>query len=283
MIEKTYVPGRWGQVHLRLAGDPALPPLLLLHPTPKSGWLYEGLMAALSGQFRLIAPDTPGYGASDPPPAPASMFEHADALLDVLAGLAASGSISTAPVNTLGYHTGSSLSVAMAQRQPERIGRLVLVSIAAYDAATRAAKLEKLKDWPGPRPDGSHMAAMWALVKSLAHPRADPDWLHVSVTENLRCGRRAPWGYAAVYGHDLQAALSSLSHEVLLLNPEDDLFDLTRANRHLLPAARYLELPGFGHGLFDYETATIAAEVRAFLAPLVNQHGTAMLDPGEGQ
>jgi pimeloyl-ACP methyl ester carboxylesterase len=211
------------------------------------------------------------------------MFDHADALLDVLAHLVATGQVRPGPVHTLGYHTGSSLSVAMAQRQPDRIGQLVLVSIAAYDAATRAQKLDKLKDWPGPKPDGSHMTAMWALVKSLALPAADPDWLHVSVTENLRSGRRAPWGYAAVYGHDLQAALASLGHEVLLLNPEDDLFELTRANRHLLPAARYLELPGFGHGLFDFETATIAAEVRAFLAPLVNQHGPAMLDPGEGQ
>ena len=265
MIEKTYVNGRWGQVHLRLAGDPASLPLLLLHSTPKSGWLYEGMMHALAGQFRLIAPDTPGYGASDPPPAPPSMFEHADALLDIMATLADTGQISHAPLNALGYHTGSSLSVAMAQRQPERIGRLVLVSIAAYDAATRAEKRANLANWPGPRPDGSHITYMWSLTKSLAHPDVTDDWLHTSVTENLRCGRRAPWGYDAVYGHDLQAALAALTHKVLLLNPEDDLFDLTRANRHLLPHARYVELPGHGHGLFDLETDSLATLVREFL------------------
>ena len=269
MIEKTYVPGRWGQVHLRLAGDPALPPLLLLHSTPKSGWLYEGLMRALSPDFRLIAPDTPGYGASDPPPAPPSMFEHADALLEIMAALADTGLISRAPVNALGYHTGSSISVAMAQRQPARMGGLILVSIAAYDAATRAEKRANLSKWPGPQPDGSHITYMWSLTRSLAHPAVTPAWLHASVTENLRCGSRAPWGYAGVYGHDLQAALSALTHRVLLLNPEDDLFALTRANRHLLPDARYVELPGYGHGLFDLETETIAGLVREFLAPAV--------------
>ena len=39
-------------------------------------------MPALADGRIVIAPDTPGYGASDAPPAPATMEEHAAALLD---------------------------------------------------------------------------------------------------------------------------------------------------------------------------------------------------------
>jgi pimeloyl-ACP methyl ester carboxylesterase len=265
-IRRTYADGRWGQVHLRICGEGlSLPPLLLMHPTPKSGWVYEDLMPRLAEGRVVIAPDTPGYGASDAPPAPASMADHAAALLALIRELAATGVIPAGPVDLMGYHTGSVLAVAATQAEPEQIGRLVLVSLAAYPPDIRAAKAAALDRWPGPREDGSHLTAMWTLMQSLFDPRIDLDWKHNSLTENLRSGARAPWGYRAVYGYDFQAALDRLKHATLILNPEDDLWQPTRDNAGRVTGARYVELPGVKHGLFALETERIAELVRAFL------------------
>jgi len=265
MITRSYVDGRWGQMHVRIAGSPASPALLMLHPTPKSGWIYERLMQALGVGRTTVAPDTAGYGASDPPPAPVSIEDHAEAMFDLVDRLAAGGRIGDTMVDVLGYHTGSSIAVAMAGLRPERVRRVILVSTAAYDPAVRAAKRAALVDWPGPAEDGSHLLKLWNLMRGLCDDRIRAEWLHQSLAENLRCAGRAPWGYDAVFRHDLQAGLDALAHETLILNPQDDLYEITRANAHRVRGGRYVELPGMAHGLFDLETDRIAALVDDFL------------------
>lgn len=262
-----YADGRWGQIHYRIAG--AKPgagagtdvlPLLMLHPTPKSGWIYERLMTRLADHRLTIAPDTPGYGASAPPPSPPSIEDYAGQMFALMDALG----VETADL--LGYHTGSATAVAMAALRPERVRRLILVSLAAYDAQERADRREKLKSWRGPVEDGSHLGAMWDLLGQLCDPRVSVGWKHASLTENLRCGTRAPWGYGAVYGYDLQAALDRLSHPALILNPQDDLWAVTQVQAARATGGAYVELPGLGHGLFDLETARIASLIEEFLA-----------------
>jgi len=258
-----YADGRWGQIHYRIAGTgqgTEAPPLLMLHPTPKSGWIYERLMMRLAAGRVTIAPDTPGYGASAPPPGPPDIEDYA---MEMVALMDALG-IGTADL--LGYHTGSVTAVAMAALRPGRVRRLILVSLAAYDAQERAERREKLKDWRGPVADGSHLGAMWDLLGQLCDPRVGVGWKHASLTENLRCGARAPWGYDAVYRYDLQAALDELAHPALILNPQDDLWAVTKAQAPRARGAAYVELPGLGHGLFDLETARIASLIEDFLA-----------------
>jgi pimeloyl-ACP methyl ester carboxylesterase len=267
LIEKLYLPGRWGQLHLRVAGAPGPKrPLLLLHPTPKSGWIYEPLMPALAAGRIVIAPDTPGYGASDPPPEPPSIDDYAHVMLAVVSQLQSIGRIGPGPVDVLGYHTGALIAVAMAALAPAQVANLVLVSLAAYPADLRARKRAALADWPVPRDDGSHLNAMWSQIGALSDPRMDADWKHASLTENMRSGSRAPWGYDAVYRHDFQSALEQMRHPVLILNPEDDLFQPTAANAPRVPQARYVELPGMKHGLFQAESGRIAGLVEDFLA-----------------
>ncbi len=267
MIEKLYVPSRWGQLHLRVAGVPGPKrPLLLLHPTPKSGWIYEPLMPALASGRMVIAPDTPGYGASDSPPEPPSIDDYAQAMLAVVSQLQAMGRMPSGPVDVLGYHTGAIVAVAMAAGAPEQVANLVLVSLAAYPADLRARKRAALADWPVPRDDGGHLQAMWSQIGALTDSRMDADWRHASLTENCRAGARATWGYEAVYRHDFEAALDGVRHPVLILNPEDDLFQPTAANAPRVPHAQYIELAGLKHGLFQAESSRLAGLIENFLA-----------------
>jgi len=41
--------------------------LLLLHGFPSAGHMFRDLIPQLSDQFRVIAPDLPGFGQSDMP------------------------------------------------------------------------------------------------------------------------------------------------------------------------------------------------------------------------
>lgn len=52
-------------VHVAVSG--AGPPVLLLHGFPETHLTWRHVAAALAEDFRVVCPDLPGYGASDPP------------------------------------------------------------------------------------------------------------------------------------------------------------------------------------------------------------------------
>jgi pimeloyl-ACP methyl ester carboxylesterase len=55
------------KVFYREAGPADAPVLLLLHGFPSAGHMFRDLIPLLAGEFRLIAPDLPGFGQSDMP------------------------------------------------------------------------------------------------------------------------------------------------------------------------------------------------------------------------
>ncbi|HET8723420.1 MAG TPA: alpha/beta hydrolase, partial [Anaeromyxobacteraceae bacterium] len=64
-VASPLLPGTPARIHVREAGSG--PPLLVLH----SGWGWEAYpfdrqLAALSGDWRVLAPDRTGYGGSPP-------------------------------------------------------------------------------------------------------------------------------------------------------------------------------------------------------------------------
>lgn len=64
------------------------PVLLLLHGNPTWSYLYRHIIAALKDDFRLIAPDYPGFGLSTPPQRYRfTAREHADSMIDLVEAL----------------------------------------------------------------------------------------------------------------------------------------------------------------------------------------------------
>lgn len=57
------------KVFYREAGDPGHPTILLLHGFSSSSHMFRDLIPLLADSFHLIAPDYPGFGYSDAPPA----------------------------------------------------------------------------------------------------------------------------------------------------------------------------------------------------------------------
>src|SRR5580692_8772073 len=54
-------------VFYREAGKPDAPVVLLLHGFPTSSFQYRELIPRLAGEYRVIAPDLPGFGFTDVP------------------------------------------------------------------------------------------------------------------------------------------------------------------------------------------------------------------------
>lgn len=55
------------KIAYREAGDPSRPTILLLHGFPTSSHMYRTLIPQLAHRFHVLAPDYPGFGASDMP------------------------------------------------------------------------------------------------------------------------------------------------------------------------------------------------------------------------
>ena len=70
----------------REAGGPARPAIVLLHGFPSSSHMFRDLIPKLATKYHVIAPDYPGFGYSDQPPAAefAYTFDHLAAVTDAL-------------------------------------------------------------------------------------------------------------------------------------------------------------------------------------------------------
>lgn len=55
------------EVFYRAAGDPGAPVVLLLHGFPASSFMFRELIPRLADQYRVIAPDLPGFGFTEVP------------------------------------------------------------------------------------------------------------------------------------------------------------------------------------------------------------------------
>src|SRR6056297_1818897 len=86
IVPRRYVDTRWGQVHVRDT-ETAGPAIVLLHESPLSSAVYEPVLPALGLRMRAIAPDTPGYGASDGPDGQAEIRDYAATLLEAIDAL----------------------------------------------------------------------------------------------------------------------------------------------------------------------------------------------------
>src|SRR5690606_14285730 len=68
------------RIHYRKAGSG--PPLLMVHQSPRSSAEYEPLMTKWAQHFTCIAPDTPGFGQSDPLPGDPDINDFSTALME---------------------------------------------------------------------------------------------------------------------------------------------------------------------------------------------------------
>lgn len=157
-IERRFVAVAGRTVHYRRAG--AGPPLLLLHQSPTSSAEMASQIASFARDFTVVAPDTPGYGLSDPLPlAQPEMEDYADALAALLDALG------IARTGVYGTHTGAMIAAEFGRRFPERTRAVVLDGYVVLTEAEREDLLANyFVDMP-PEPDGRHLAWYWSRIR----------------------------------------------------------------------------------------------------------------------
>ena len=108
-VRRAFVDGRYGQIHTRVVVPEQAhkPPVVCLHMSPKSGRSFADVLPWLAKDRVALAPDYPGHGESDPPPAEphVSIADFAASTWTVIDALGSE------PVHLVGYHTGAMVAV----------------------------------------------------------------------------------------------------------------------------------------------------------------------------
>lgn len=117
-------------VRLRVAVSGAGPVIVLLHGLFMDHRTWDAVIDDLSREFKVVAPDLPGFGDSEKP-SPNRFPYDVDAFAEVVADLYAGLDLGRAAV--VGHALGGAVAIALAARHPELVARLVLVDSVCFE------------------------------------------------------------------------------------------------------------------------------------------------------
>jgi pimeloyl-ACP methyl ester carboxylesterase len=143
-------------IFYREAGPKAAPTLLLLHGLPSSSRMFQPLLTRLSDQFRLVAPDYPGFGHSDWPDP--RQFEYTfENIAVVMSGFTETLGLEHYALYMQDY--GGPVGFRMALAHPDRVREIIVQDAVAHNEglgenwktrrafwSDRAAYEEKLRE-----------------------------------------------------------------------------------------------------------------------------------------
>jgi pimeloyl-ACP methyl ester carboxylesterase len=269
MLPTTFVPVAGGR-RVRLARLGSGPPLVLLHGYPDNLQIWSAAAPRLAEHFEVLALDWPGLGYSDPWPGGATPMHLADRLRQLLDAW----QIERASV--VGLDMGGQPALAFAARQPQRIGRLVIMNSLVFGEADTSWEIRILRQFgwnrfilrwlPGPV---FRRAEKTFLPRGVRLPPA----LRADLWESFRRGevRRFLTKMCAGYQGTLPR-LPALYREItcptLVLWGEDDKhFPPVQAERlHAAVAGSCLQLlPGGTHWMAWHRADEVAAQIGTFL------------------
>ncbi|GAA5013794.1 alpha/beta fold hydrolase [Streptomyces hyderabadensis] len=236
-------------MHLVHDGPPQAPPVLLIHGSGASGAFWGPVVPALAKRRHVLRIDLPGCGNSPPVPAYDVPLQagRVAALLDDL-GLRS--------VTVVGHSSGGYVATALAERRPDLVGAIALVSTGpGLDALLPGPMILRLLLAPplGPllwrrRTDAMLRRAIGATAAGPVDVPADMlDDLRGISYRSFRTVARGNTAYLAERG--VPERLAALAVPVLVLfGAADPRWDPASAHRYeAVPDARLVLLPGVGH------------------------------------
>ncbi|MDQ2910740.1 MAG: alpha/beta fold hydrolase [Actinomycetota bacterium] len=248
-------------------------PLMLVHGLGGAASNWLALAPLLLPGRRVLVPDLPGHGGSEPLPAAPNLNAYADRLALVAEREGFS------PAVVVGHSLGGVIALRLAIRRPDGVSRLVLAAAAGISSGTRSARnaltvtgiLE-----PGRRiAPHRRLVARSPVLKTLVFGRwgaADPQALPPEVVESFLSGpaRHTDTFSAAkaLMRDDPRPELDGVRCPALVLwgardnqLPVGDAFDYARRLR-----ARLRVIPDCGHLLIGERPDACADAIESFLA-----------------
>ncbi|MEM1261748.1 MAG: alpha/beta hydrolase [Pseudomonadota bacterium] len=254
--------GRFGQVHVRIAGkrQPERAALLCLHMFPQSSRGLSAFAALMGEHTEVIAIDIPGYGESSAPPAAATAADYASCVWDVADALSLTG------IDLFGIHAGSKLAVAAACQRRAAVGRLVLSSAAAMTDSEVNALRRAFTPVPLDT-DGTRYRRLWESLVTHCDQSRGLAPLATTFAEIVRRPEGTERGHLAVFDYNQQFAddIASLDQPIALINPGDGLYDKTPRTLEHAQSAVLIDRPEWPLNYMEIVPNDVAAICSQFL------------------
>ena len=154
------IPGTGRRMHYRRCGRG--PTLVMAHQSPRSSAEYIELMQTWGKHFTCIAPDTPGFGQSDPLPHKDGERPEIDAFADALGEFIEA--LGIAPTLAYGFHSGGIILVTALKRNPDLFRALAVGGYAIWTPEEMAIFGERYLPEFHPSPYGEHLTWLWHRV-----------------------------------------------------------------------------------------------------------------------
>jgi pimeloyl-ACP methyl ester carboxylesterase len=163
-------------VFYRAAGDPAAPVVLLLHGFPASSFMFRELIPRLADQFRVIAPDLPGFGFTQVPEKRKYTYSF-DALARTIESFTDALGLNRYAIYVFDYGAPTGFRLAMAH--PERVTAIVSQNGNAYEEGLGDAWGPIRKYWAEPTAENREVlrqnvltleGTRWQYTHGVANP-----------------------------------------------------------------------------------------------------------------
>lgn len=251
-------------------GDPAKPPLLLLHGFGNQAHIWDPFLETVGDRYHAFALDSRGHGDSD----------HADAYGDSLNAddtMAAIDALGLTRFTLIGFSMGAANAMIVISRRPGLVERLVLVDRGPEsDPRGRERMARAISQARTVFPNREEALAYIRM----ANPRRSEDLVQSSLRHAFR--ERPDGGFELKYdqklrdrfmGHggsgvDLWKCLEAIKCPTLLVRGgESDILPPAIADRMvaMLPDARLEIVPGAGHTVMLDNPSGFNQVVGAFL------------------
>lgn len=135
------------EIFYREAGPAEAPVVLLLHGFPTSSFMFRNLIPVLSTQYRVIAPDLPGFGCSAMPPREQYTYTF-DNLAHTLQAFIDTLALKRFAIYVFDY--GAPVGYRLAIANPEKITAIISQNGNAYEEGLSQAWTPIQRYWQDP-------------------------------------------------------------------------------------------------------------------------------------
>ena len=257
------------RLHVRDSGAREAPAVILLHGFGSSLHTWEPLARALSGEYRVIRFDLPGFGLTGVDPSgdytDARSVQVLGALMDRLGLPRAS---------LIGNSIGGKIAWNFAALHPDRVDKLVLISPDGF--ASPGFEYGKKPQVPPLVRLMRYALPVFMVRQSLAPAYGDPTALTDELVTRYYDLMLAPGVRGAMIARMEQVMLADpvpmlrqiRAPTLLLWGEKDAMIPVANAADYLksLPDARLVTFPDLGHVPQEEAPDQVSAEVRKFLA-----------------
>jgi pimeloyl-ACP methyl ester carboxylesterase len=269
------------RVFYRAAGDANAPVVLLLHGFPASSFMFRELIPRLGNDYRVIAPDLPGFGFTEVPEDREYIYSF-DRLAATLNAFTQALKIRRYALYVFDYGAPTGFRLAMAH--PDRVTAIISQNGNAYEEGLADAWAPIRKYWAEPSPENREVlrqnilnfeGTRWQYTSGVAEPASVPPesytldaaLLERAGNKDIQLDLFRDYASNVKLYPAFQDYFRKAQPPFLAIWGKNDPFFLpagAEAFRRDMPAAR-VELLDTGHFALETHVVEIAAAMKEFL------------------